>query len=354
MLISIKELKTGIKLDQDVHSKLGGILFKKGTIILDEHREILDAFGVEQVEIVGEEKKKEKQTKSEKPKTKHETEDPFTELFTQALKTIDHIYKLAQGNAQIPVLEIRKTLQPLLDDSFLQLKHLSRLKFISQNLMKYDSHHALSVGILSYAIGKWLGLEQGEGMQLALAGVLHDIGISRISGHYIYKNGILTKDEFEEVKKHTLYGYQVIKDTKGLTEGTILSVLQHHEREDGSGYPLGLKKDQIHLYAKIVAIADIYHALVSKRNYRAEYPLFQAIEQLSKESFGKLDPKIVRIFIDRMTKISNGTHVLLNSGQEGTIVFVDQHNPTRPWVKVGEEIINLLKEKELYIKDIFL
>ncbi|OEF99652.1 hypothetical protein BHF71_08045 [Vulcanibacillus modesticaldus] len=343
-----------MKLNQDVKSKLGGIIFKKGTVLQSIDKEVLEAFGVKEIEIEETINTKEQKVEIEKERLKSQSEKKgdFKELFNQALKVVEKIFKLAQGNAQIPILDLRKVLQPLLDEKYAQFKYLSSLNYISEDYIKYDSHHALSVGIISSAIAKWRGLEQGERMQIALAGVLHDIGMSRIPVDIIHNKGPLTYNEYAEIKKHTLYGYQILKDTKGLKEGSVLAVLQHHERGDGSGYPLGLKNDQIHQYAKIVAVADIFHAMISKRSHRAEYSPYQAIEQIIVDSFGKLDPVIVRMFTNKMTEFANGTKVVLNNGQEGTIVFIDQKHPTRPLIKVGQSILNLINENELYIKKV--
>lgn len=351
MLIPIVEIKKDMRLLHDVNSKLGGIIYKKGTLLRDKDREILEAFGVENVEIedgvINKHQEKTPIVYEEKA-----LDEQFLGLFKKAMKAIDNILNAAQGTAQIPILELRKTLQPLLEDQFLQAKYLINLNYKHSNFKNYDSHHAISVGLLAHAIAKWMGLEQGERMQIALAGALHDIGMSRVPNYIIEKKAPLNQDEYEEIKKHTLYGYQIIKGVKGLSEGAILTTLQHHEREDGSGYPLRLKKDNIHQYAKIVAIADIFHAMISKRSFREAISPFQAIEQIFMESFGKLDPVIVRIFIKNITKLTLGTEVVLSNNQNGTIIYIDQQNPTKPWVKVEDNIINLLYEKELYIKEV--
>ncbi len=353
MIISTKEIKVGMKLSQDIQSKLGGIIYNKGTSLKEIDRDILKAFSIKEVNIEESEIKKKSSEIIKKKMDENSTDDLYNKLFNQALKVVDNIYKVAQGNAQIPIVDLRKVLYPLLEEPYQHLKYLSQLPYTSSNFSKYLSHHALSVGIISYAIGKWIGLDQGERMQLALAGVLHDVGMSRIPINYLYQTNVLEDKEFDEIKKHTLYGYQVIKDTKGLKEGTVLSVLQHHEREDGSGYPLQLKSTQIHTYSKIIAIADIFHAMISKRIYRSEYSMYQAIEEIIKEGFGKLDPKIVRVFVNKMTQVTNGTKVTLSNGKKGIIVFTDQQHPTRPWVKVDDKIINLVIEKNIYIKEIF-
>jgi len=355
MLISIAEIEKNMRLLQDVNSKLGGIIYKKGTLLREKDREILEAFGVENVEVeetIANKQQEKEPIGKESINQEKLSDDQFIDLFKKAMKTIDNILNSAQGNTQIPILELRKVLQPLLQDQYIQVKYLINLNYKNSNFNNYDNHHAISVGLIAHAIAKWMGLEQGERMQIALAGALHDIGMSRVPNNLINTKKSLSKNEYEEIKKHTLYGYQILKGTKGLSEGAILTALQHHERGDGSGYPLRLKKENIHQYAKIVAIADIFHAMISKRIFREELSPFQAIEQIFMDGFGKLDPVIVRVFINNITKLTLGTEVILSNNMSGTIIYVDQQNPTKPWVKVEDNIINLLYEKDIYIKTI--
>lgn len=353
MIIPIKDIKNDMILSEDVYSINGGILYKKSSSLKYIDIEILEAFGVKKIEIDAEDLKQENNTEKAEKDIINEKKDKETELFENyfksALTTVDKIIKLAQGNATIPIMELRNSLRPLLSDEYIQYKYLSLLKFKSLDLNKYDSHHALSVGILSYAIAKWVGIDKNERMQVALAGTLHDLGMSRIPSSIVNYRGNLDLADYKEIRKHTLYGYQILKGVKGISEGAMLAVLQHHERDDGSGYPLKLKKDQIHLYAKVIAIADVFHAMVSKRNYREQYSTYQAIEQLMTDSYSKLDSLMIKVFTNEMVKLTIGTKVLLSNGQEGNIINIDSQSPTKPSVKVGDSIINLLKEKELYV-----
>ncbi len=355
MFISIMGIYEGMKLSNDVHSKLGGILFKKGTVLDQSAIEILKAFDVKKIEIEDTEKKtikKEKKDNDISNKSYHPSFNEFKNNVSQAIKEADKLFKIAQGNAPIPIFELRKAIQPLLSDEYQKLKYFTTLSYNHDDFIKYNSYHAISVGIISSALAKWYGLNQAERMQIALAGALHDIGIIRIPNNITTIKGALSVEEYDEVKKHTLYGYQILKETRGINDGVLLAVLQHHERIDGSGYPFQLKNEKIHLYAKIIAVADVFHAMISKRSYREEYSPYKAIDLIMYDSFGKLDPILVRLFTNNMTKYTNGTKVILSNGHEGFIVFVDSKHPTRPWVKVGDSIINLEKEKELFIKEV--
>ena len=357
-IISISRVRSGMILKNDVYSSLGGLLYKKGTILQEQDQEILDAFGVLQVEVVDKQIDKDAgaNTQLDKNKTNpNRTEltgnTKYQEHYHQVYRLISQIMNAAQGTPQIPVLELRNSIEPLLED--IQKNPLKLLSFhLQKDLNKYDIHHAISVALLAHTTAKWLGIEQGEWMQIALAGLLHDIGIRRIPHRIIGKQKRLDYDEREEIKKHTIYGYQMLKGTKGLNEGVLLAILQHHERNDGSGYPLHLKEEQIHKYSKIIAVADVFHAMISKRSYRAEIPFFNVLDQLHEDSFGKLDPTIVQTFIKMMAKLTLGKTVILDNDIEGVVFLINDLKPTRPWVKVENGIINLEMERGRFIKDI--
>lgn len=362
MILSINDINKEVKLADDIISELGGVIFRKGTNLRITDVEILEAFGIKQVEIeeIKEgniEKIIENNIKEEEYKNDNVSIEDFKKIFSESIKTVDKILVLAQGNAQIQILDLRKALQPLLNNKFIQPKFLAELRFISYNFDRYSSEHALSVGLLSYAISVWLDLDYGERMQIALAGTLHDVGMSRIPSHIIFSKSNFKSanysDEYNEIKKHTLYGYQILKDVKGLNESSLLGVLQHHEREDGEGYPLNLKGSQINLYAKIIAIADVFHALTSRRTFREGYSFYQSLDRLTNEENVKLDQTIVKIFVKKITEFATGTKVLLSNDKEGYIIFINKDYPTRPVINNGNNLIDLVKEKDIFIKDVY-
>src|SRR5690606_29433337 len=142
------------------------------------------------------------------------------------------------------------------------------------------------------------------------------------------------------------------KKVTGLNEGTKLVALQHHEREDGSGYPMGIIGDKLHPYSKIVAIADIYHAMSTERLYRNAVSPYLVLEELIQYSFGKLDPAIVRNFVDKVTQFHVGRLVKLSDNRIGEIIFSQREHPTRPWINVNGVIINLSTQRNLHIQDV--
>jgi HD-GYP domain-containing protein (c-di-GMP phosphodiesterase class II) len=266
------------------------------------------------------------------------------------LTLLKRIFLLANGGQPLPILDIRTRLEAL-------IQHIDAYKVLTftlknSNIKDYIYHNSILVSLTSYSLARWHGLQQKDLMQIALAGLLHDIGMAKVDYSILEKKTPLTSSEMDEVKQHTLIGYHILKNITAINEGVKLSALQHHEREDGSGYPLGVKSDKIHLYAKIVAVADIYHAMTNDRIYRTAKSPYLVLEQLFTESFGKVDPTLVQVFINKSTQISNGTLVKLNDSRVGEIVFSDRAYPTRPWVNINGTIVNLALERNLFIQDV--
>lgn len=358
--IKISNFNPDIKLAEDIYSSLGGILYRKGTILKERDKEILEAFDVtkfkveesselNKVEKVKVDHKQDKETNQYEKKTLL-----FQKQFHQTAGIIDKLLKAARGKTDVSILVLRESIQPLLDKLNTDPKQILSINNSSLNTDQYHSYHSLYVGLMSYLLAKWVDMDKNDWMPIALAGVLHDIGMSRIPDQITFNKGKLTYYELDEVKKHPVYGYEMLKGTIGLNKGTLLAILQHHEREDGTGYPLKIKKDQIHTYAKIIAIMDVFHAMTSRRTYRSGYTLFNTLDYLVKESYQKLDIRFVHILVQKISQLTISERVRLSDGRQGVIMFVDQQHPTRPWVKIDNDIVNLVNEKEIYIEELII
>lgn len=358
--LPVENVSIGSKLQEDVHTSLGGVLLQKGTVITDKEKELLQVFFIKEVTIEDIELAEDKQEKEEKP-AKVPASPPISQSgesvmdreefefnYEKAVSSFKNLLINIRGGQNIPVLKVREVISPLLRSVQAQPNLLLGLRKAS-SVDSYTYDHSIAVGLLSYVIARWMKLPEKEWMQIALAGTLLDIGKMRIDSKLLWKPGKLTPKEFEEMKKHTVYGYQLIKASTGLNEGVAMAVLQHHEREDGSGYPLGLTGSQIHLYSKIVAVADVFHAMCSNRVYKEGASPYVVVEQLIHDSFGKLDPVIVHTFVNGMTQFSVGTVVELSDGSIAKIVFTDRNEPTRPMVEVNKQIVNLSETRHLFI-----
>jgi HD-GYP domain-containing protein (c-di-GMP phosphodiesterase class II) len=148
-------------------------------------------------------------------------------------------------------------------------------------------------------MGEALGLREGEVQELKTVGLLHDIDKITIDENILNKPGKLTKDEWEEIKRHPEIGYRILSTVNGMSEMAEY-VLTHHERWDGLGYPKGLKSDELPLQTKIIAIADAYDAMTSARSYREALSDEVAIAELQKNSGTQFDPDLVTLFIEKV------------------------------------------------------
>ncbi|MCX7843513.1 MAG: HD domain-containing protein [Clostridia bacterium] len=210
------------------------------------------------------------------------------------------------------------------------LVSLSEIKSVDD----YTFEHSVNVCILSLITGIGLGFNLTRLMDLGVGALLHDIGKMRIPEEILKKPSQLTVEEFEEIKKHTIYGYEILKNNPNVSMISAFIAFAHHERFDGSGYPLQLKSENIHQCARIVAVADVYDALTSDRVYRKKLRPHQVVEYITSLGSHHFDNDIVQEFIKYISVYPVGTGVVLSTKERGLVVRVDKSFPTRPVVRI--------------------
>lgn len=348
--VAVAQLKPGDKIGEDVITPLGSVLFHKGKVITAKELEILQAFLVNTVVVdYGDAKPPEGQP-AQAAAPVQQPATPFQQDYDKMLEVLRKLFSTYVVGQGMPVMDIRVQLEKLLS----HINQYNILTFAPRVFHERDYllHNNVTSAMTSYLIAKWVGLPQKDWMQVALAGLLKDIGNVRIDKSILSKPTPLTAVELEEMKRHTVLGYQLLKNVAALNEGVKLAALQHHERVDGTGYPLGIDSSQIHPYAKIVSIADIFHAMTLNRGYKKAVSPYLVLEQIVSDAFGKLDPAYVRTFVEKVTQFHNGTIVRLSDDRIGEIVFSDRAHPTRPWVSIDGKIVNLVVERNLHIKEV--
>ncbi len=210
------------------------------------------------------------------------------------------------------------------------LINLSDIKSVDD----YTFEHSVNVCILSLITGIGLGYDTSRLQDLGTGAILHDIGKLRIPETILKKPSQLTVEEFEEIKKHTIYGYEILKDNKKVSMIAAFIAFGHHERFDGSGYPLQLRGDNIHQCARIVAIADVYDALTSDRVYRKKLRPSEVIEYITSLGSHHFDKEIVESFMSFIAVYPVGSGVLLNTQERAIVVKANKSHPTKPVVRV--------------------
>ena len=174
------------------------------------------------------------------------------------------------------------------------------LSGISNHEDYYTYTHSVNVGLLSVLLAKELlgsDTESHNMRELGAGFFLHDLGKCNVSTTLFNKRGLFTDEEMRQMRLHPGYGYEILHKAKQLSNECKSIVLQHHEREDGTGYPYGLKGNEIHLYGRICRIADVYDALTSRRSYRAELPPFKALRIMKEEMINQFNREIFNEFV---------------------------------------------------------
>ncbi len=204
-------------------------------------------------------------------------------------------------------------------------------------LQTYDKstyHHSLSVTILSLAIGSALNLQRSKLIELGIAAMLHDIGKINIPHNIIAKPSKLTEAEFEIIKDHPLNGGNHLISNLAITDNMYKGIISHHEKYNGTGYPKGLKGEEIPLFGRIITIADVYDALTGNRPYRKPISPSEAIEYIMEGSSIIFDSKVVKAFLTKIVPYPIGMIVKLNNDKQAYVVKENPLNPLRPTVKL--------------------
>jgi putative nucleotidyltransferase with HDIG domain len=179
---------------------------------------------------------------------------------------------------------------------------------------EYNKSHHLETARLSELLGKVMGLNQQQIEQIRVAGLLHDVGTLSIPSDLLNKPGILTEDERKTINQHPVLGAQLLRPIRALKD--ICEILEnHHERWDGTGFPHGLKGEEIPLPARIVSIVDSYHAMISERPYRKALTQDEALRALKEGAGRQWDPFLVDIFVAVINSLSSPGHGQPGPGQ---------------------------------------
>lgn len=267
----------------------------------------------------------------------------------EASQQMVDIFEYIKVKEDVPIHEIKKDIVPVMKEAA-EIPHIYHLFEELHEKDDYTFRHNICVGVIAGLIGKWLGYNETQIRELELAGLLHDIGKTKVPLDVLNKPSTLTNTEFNQLKNHTIYGYSLLRRTADLPESVSLVALQHHERNDGLGYPFRITSDQIHIYSKIMAIADVFHAMLSERPYKPAMPLHDVLMQMDSNKFGQLDPEIMFIFLHNMMETLVGKKVCLTDGSVGTVIMNHPFDPTKSIIHLdGNIIVDLQQDKNIKI-----
>jgi len=220
-----------------------------------------------------------------------------------------------------------------------EIRSNPNLKINIVDLRTYDDYtfsHSINVAVLSVVVGTVLGLNKFDLNELALGALIHDIGKVFCDKNIINKPGKLTPEEYEEVKMHSVRGYNYLFSSDNIPENSKLAVLTHHEQYNGNGYPEKRSGEDIPLFGRIISVVDVYDALTSDRSYRKAMLPSQAFEYILSGYNTMFDPTVVEAFIRKVAFYAVGTCVRLSNGVKGIVVENFDSSYLRPLIRVIE------------------
>lgn len=346
--ISIYNLKPGMVVAKAVYNAEGQMLLNKDVVLTDSYIGRLKELGISGIYI--------EDNISQGIVIKDVISDEMRE---KARTFVKSTMKQISVNRHVDVQKAREIVDSIIDELLDSHEMLVNLQDI-RTKDEYTFGHCVNVSVLSLMMGIALGYDRMKLRELGTGTLLHDIGKVCIPDSILKKPGKLTKDEFDEIKRHTIYGYQMLKESGNISGYSCYIALCHHERPDGKGYPFGLKGDNIHQLARITAICDVYDALTSDRVYRSKMKIPDAVEYLKSMAMSQFDYDLVKIFLKFIALYPVGSGVVLNTGQKAIVVRNNPEMQNRPVVRIikdgqnGDyEEIDLMEHLSVFIVDTY-
>ena len=309
----------------------------------------------------------------------------FKKIYLNVIKKVRNNLGGYKNNNLVNINELNEILDEVLDivnrnlSSVLQLLNLTGLPRADEYYIR-----SLNVSLISMIIGRAMKFSENRVKKLGIGAILYDIGLVKVPDKILEKIGKFTPEEYTEIKKHTVYGYKILKTSFRFEEDLAMISLMHHEYYNGKGYPRGLAGNQINLYSKIIAISHAVEKMMkpiriassnskikdnkstfslmlekSNENKKRDVSLFDAVKEIILGANTKYDPNISKTFMSIFTVYPIGSIVLLNDKRKGFVFATNPNFPIRPIIKIvsnenGEfvddgETINLLETNQLFI-----
>lgn len=324
-VISVSELEEGMVLADSVFDNSGKLLLSEGIVLRQIYVQKIVDMGLSSVRICDEDcsivtRVNDFETTVMKDMILNSTRNDAKEAIHLCM---DNVITRSQMDLDKLYLVVNQIVDEILSQEVVTI-NLSQLREVDH----YIFDHSVNVCVLSLITGIYMGFNKVRLLELGVGALLHDIGKILVPQDVLNKPDHLEDDEFGILKLHTMRGYEVLKHTKQFSDSTLEVVLSHHERCDGKGYPLGKKKDQINVYAKIVSVADVFDAITADKVYRKKEDPYRAMFTIIDELDAKFDREIVKKFLKVVGYYPLGLYVSLNNGEYGVITKVHKDRPT--------------------------
>lgn len=344
--IRVEKLEPGMVIARPIYSDEGKILLNSGVPIKERFILRLQELGIPSIYIQDE-------------LGDYEIPEVISEATrNMAIQTLRNCVNQVRLGKTLNLESVEQTVSKIMDEVLANKDVLISLTDI-RSFDNYTFGHCVNVSILSLVCGITLQLSPDELRQLTLGALLHDIGKIRVPEEILNKPGRLSPEEYQQVVKHSSFGYDIVRRIERVPYRSALVVYQHHERINGSGYPQKLKGDEIDLLARITAVSDVYDAITADRVYQNGILPSEAIRVLKGLGSFHFDLDVLSHFVKNIALYPVGSTVNLSDGTSGVVVDVNKRYPARPIVRVlydevGKRLsqhyeVDLIKKRDLEI-----
>ena len=315
--VPLRIVQPGMMIDQAIIDRAGRVLIARRTRLEDFHIDALKKMGVTGIYTC-------EGTEDVKPAEADQTQqlpEPLQKKYDQVkvkdpAKGVQYLYQDTQSadftNASRSITD---DLLKAIEDNDAVAVDIGALKVSDE----YTFKHSVDVATMSMIVARKYGLNDQQVYEIGIAGLLHDIGKSKIPNEILNKAARLTDEEFAIMKQHSVYGYRILQPKEDLSTEIKLGVLQHHEKMNGKGYPMGVTGDKIDLFASLISVSDIYDALVTERPYKKPFSPRDAVEMIMSMT-EELDINVMRCFLESVILYPVGTDVALSNGETARVV----------------------------------
>jgi len=326
--ISVTDLEVGMICGKNLYDVTHQLLIKKGGVVHKSYRDRIVRLGYQGIYI-------------DDDLSKDLTiEDIISDqLRIDCIKVIKDLFLYVQ-NPKKPKGDFNSRIdkiEKLVEDLVSQIHSKERTIINLVDLKFYEDYtyfHSVNVAVLAILVGMEYGLKRQDVVHIGMASFLQDIGEMFIDPHILTKEGRLTDEEFKAVKKHPILGHKYLKASYKIHATVYTAVLHHHEKYDGTGYPIGLKGEKISILAQIISMAEIYDALTTKRPFRNPLLPSEAMEYIMANSGVLFNLELARIFSRKIAPFPVGTYITLSNGIKGIVVTNYVNACMRPKIRV--------------------
>ena len=338
--VRTRSLEEGMKIGQTIKDRMDRTLIAKYTVLDTYLIDALRKMGIAGVYVTegDEEPETEKQDEptcamARNNISKLRTQDPSRVKLSESVKKrvsegIQYLYNNSSSEQFTnTTTSITNDLMKAINDNDAIAVDINALKTSDE----YTFKHSVDVATMSIIIAKKQGLKQEDVYNIGIAGLLHDMGKSKIPLEILNKPGRLNDDEFAVMKQHPVLGYEILKEKDDFSQAVSLAVLQHHEKMNGKGYPMGVTSDRIVHYAKILSVVDVYDALVTERPYKKAFSQRTAVEMIMSMT-EELDITAMKSFLASVILYPVDSSVQLSNGERARVVKNNSNTALRPVV----------------------